>query len=94
MSLTIDAIVVSVPVPGDRSIEVTLWRDGMVVADEIGDESCADGTIDWAAVVGECPGEADARAVAALTAGTTRLVALARGVFGEDWGTVPEWVTA
>lgn len=92
--MIIDAIVVSVPVPGDRAVQVTLWRDGMVVADEIGDESCADGTIDWAAVVGDDARDADARAATALVEATPRLVALARGVFGEDWGTVPEWVTA
>ena len=96
MSLTIDAIVVSVPVPDARPVEVTLWRDGMVVATDAGgamvDVSAVGATIDWDEAWGESTGASDARAVAALTEATPRLVALALGVFGEEWGAVPAWV--
>ena len=91
MTLTIESITVFVPVPKDNQVEVTLWRDGVVCANEIGESAAVDGAIDWMHI-DPYPGSADAKAVTALDKATPRLIALARGVFGEDWGTRVDWL--
>lgn len=90
-ALIIESITVFVPVPKHNAIEVTLWRDGIITANEIGESAAVDGDIDWMHI-DPYPGSADAKAVNALDKATPRLIALARGVFGEAWGTRADWL--